>query len=92
MSEFIDFEEECEYTEETQFPPEGFEEEWASIWGKGAGKLKIEKEQDNSVLIAQFSAVRADTIERPEGDIDPSTPLADLALIGPLPADIPWNL
>ena len=102
MCPFIEFEEKCEYTEETQFPPEGYEEEtqfppegyeeeWTSIWGKGAGEVKVEKEQDRSVFIAKFAAVRADTIERPKWDIDPSPPPADWALLGPLPADIPWN-
>ena len=90
MSEFIDIEE-GEFTEETEFPPEGYEEEWVSIWGKVGREVKVEKDEERSVLFAKISAVFADTIERPEWDIVPAPLPANWAQLGPLPEDIPWN-
>ena len=90
MSEFIDTEE-CEFTEDTQFPPEGYEEEWVSIWGKVGREVKVEKDEERLVLFAEFSSVRADTIKRPAWDIDPAPLPANWAQLGPLPEDIPWD-
>ena len=55
-------------------------EEMAQIWRlKEGGEVKVEKDEERSVFIAKFSAVRADTIERPEWDIAPAPLPANLA-------------
>ena len=88
----IDFQQECEeYEEYTENPEtsEDIEEEMARIWGKNAEEVEVEEEEERSVFIAKFSAVCADTIERPEWDIDPPPPPANW--VEGLPVDIPWN-